>query len=57
MITFLASILIHLEKKWTATLYAVAFFPVTVLALIQFPFNAAFVANSIFLCIKPFGIR
>lgn len=45
MITFLASILIHLEKKWTATLYAVAFFPVTVLALMQFPFNAAFVAN------------
>ncbi|KAK9209637.1 hypothetical protein WN944_002004 [Citrus x changshan-huyou] len=47
MITFSASILliIRLEKKWTATLYAAAFFPVIVLALMQFPFYAAFVAN------------
>ena len=47
MITFSASLLliIRLGKKWTATLYAAAIFPVIVLALMEFPVYFNFVAN------------
>ncbi|GAY65934.1 hypothetical protein CUMW_244860 [Citrus unshiu] len=47
MITFSASLLliIRLRKKWTATLYAAAIFPVVVLALMVFPVYANFAAN------------
>ncbi|KAK9209630.1 hypothetical protein WN944_001997 [Citrus x changshan-huyou] len=44
MITFSASLLliIRMEKKWTAALYAAAIFPVIVLALMEFPYCADF---------------
>ena len=47
MITFSASLMliIRLGKKWTATLYAAAIFPVVVLALMEFPVYANFAAN------------
>ncbi|KAL9444405.1 hypothetical protein AB3S75_017569 [Citrus x aurantiifolia] len=47
MLTFSASLLliIRLGKKWTATLYAAAIFPVVVLALMAFPVYANFAAN------------
>ncbi|KAH9803495.1 ANK REP REGION domain-containing protein [Citrus sinensis] len=47
MITFSASLLliIRLGKKWTATLYAAAIFPVVVLALMEFPVYTNFAAN------------
>ncbi|XP_052289107.1 uncharacterized protein LOC102617554 isoform X2 [Citrus sinensis] len=48
MITFSASLLliIRMEKKWTAALYAAAIFPVIVLALMEFPYCADFLANG-----------
>lgn len=47
MVTFSAALLliIHLGKKWIATLYAVAFFPVIVLALMALPYFARFVRS------------
>ncbi|ESR65486.1 hypothetical protein CICLE_v10009509mg [Citrus x clementina] len=47
MITFSASLLliIRLGKKWTATLYAAAIFPVVILALMEFPVYTNFAAN------------
>ncbi|GAY65930.1 hypothetical protein CUMW_244840 [Citrus unshiu] len=48
MITFSASLLliIRMEKKWTAALYAAAIFPVIVLALMEFPYCADFLVSG-----------
>ena len=50
MLTFTATILllIHLEKKWTASLtYAAAFLPISVFALFQFPLYYEYTAATI----------
>ncbi|PON91304.1 PGG domain containing protein [Trema orientale] len=48
MLAFSATVLliIHMKKRWTTTLvYAVAFVPVTVFALLQFPLYVAFMGT------------
>ena len=48
MLTFSATmiLIIHMKERWTTTLvYAVAFIPVTVFALLQFPLYSAFMGT------------
>ncbi|MBA0811222.1 hypothetical protein Gohar_003145, partial [Gossypium harknessii] len=50
MLTFTATILllVHLQKKWTATLtYAAAFLPICVFALFQFPLYYRFFIEAV----------
>ncbi|KAB2007191.1 hypothetical protein ERO13_D10G010450v2 [Gossypium hirsutum] len=50
MLTFTATILllVHLEKRWTATLtYAAAFLPICVFAMFQFPLYYQYIVAAV----------